>query len=74
MVRIMATENREQWDMTESILIETVQAVQDFLNKELAKYENWDSANRFINSLGIDSQASLGAAKKGVAQDQRSAL
>ena len=36
MVRIMATENREQWVITHGILIETVQTVRNFLNAELA--------------------------------------
>ena len=37
MVRIMATENREQYDENQSILIETVRTVRDYLNKELSK-------------------------------------
>lgn len=44
--------------------------VRDFLNAELAKYESWEdakSANEIISSL-CDSQASFGAAKKGVGQ------
>jgi hypothetical protein len=35
-------ENREQYDENQTILIETVQTVRDFLNNELAKYETWD--------------------------------
>jgi len=68
MVKIMANENREEWNMSTIILNETVRAARDFLDGELKKYETWDSTNKFISSLGIDNQASLGAAKKGVGQ------
>lgn len=52
MVRIMALENREQEDMSQSILIETVRVVRDFLNTELAKYESWDKCpNETIKAL-----------------------
>jgi hypothetical protein len=42
MVRIMATENREQYDENQTILIETVQTVRDFLNSELDRFDTWD--------------------------------
>jgi hypothetical protein len=58
----MATENREQYDENQAILIETVQAVRDFLNKELAKNEYEDS-NEFIRVL-FDSEHAYNQAKR----------
>ena len=53
MVRIMATENQ-------AILIETVQAVREFLNAELAKYEKWEDAPQgLINSLDLENKSSF---------------
>lgn len=51
MVRIMATENREQYDENQSILIETVQTVKDFLNNELAKYDTIKEVPSHIMNL-----------------------
>ncbi len=75
MVRIMATENREQYDENQTILIETVQTVRDFLNRELKKYNTWEEAkkvNEFINLFGEEKNpvASFGQAKgnQGVGQ------
>lgn len=43
---------REREDMSQSILIETVRVVRDFLNTELAKYESWDKCpNETIKAL-----------------------
>lgn len=42
---------REQEDMSQSILIETVRVVRDFLDAELVKYESWDRVNESIKSL-----------------------
>jgi hypothetical protein len=53
MVRIMATENREQYDENQAILIETVQTVRDFLSRELAKYEVWEEAEKSFEFVGL---------------------
>lgn len=42
---------REQEDMSQSILIETVRVVRDFLNVELSKYDAWDNVNEIIKVL-----------------------
>jgi len=68
MVRIMATENREQYDENQAILIETVQTVRDYLNRELAKCKSWDEAKKVVelNNLFKDEPnplASYGQAK-----------
>lgn len=70
MVRIMATENREQYDENQAILIETVQTVRDFLNKELAKHESWNEAhvNKFINVLFETNSQFQQCKKQGVGQ------
>lgn len=68
MVRIMALENREQEDMSQTILIETVRVVRDFLNGELAKYEEWNHVNDFIK-MNFDSNSQFQNCKKyGVGQ------
>jgi hypothetical protein len=47
MVRIMALENREQEDMSQTILIETVRVVRDFLSSQLNKYNDWEEFRSF---------------------------
>ncbi len=68
MVRIMATENREQYDENQAILIETVQAVRDFLNNELSKSDKWDTSNEFIRCLFESQKAFESTAGRGVGQ------
>jgi hypothetical protein len=51
MVRIMALKNREQEDMSQTILIETVRVVRDFLNGELAKVDEIEYLNESIKVL-----------------------
>ena len=68
MLQIMAEENLN-WSTSPAVATETVLAAKEFLDSELAKYENWDSTDKFINSLGIENQAALGAAKKGIGRD-----
>lgn len=64
MVRIMATENQ-------AILIETVQAVKNYLDAELAKYESWEEAKKshLMNLLDGSRQEDFERLKtKGVGQ------
>lgn len=69
MVRIMALENREQEDMSQSILIETVRVVRDFLNAEIKKYDTWEQAriNEFINTL-FENAGNFSRCKESVGQ------
>jgi ParB/RepB/Spo0J family partition protein len=70
MVRIMATENREQYDENQAILIETVQAVKNYLDNELTKYENIkEMPSHIMNLLDGTRQEDLSRLKsKGVGQ------
>lgn len=65
MVRIMALENREQEDMSQTILIETVRVVRDFLNGEFRNSISWealgDSNQRLIDKFNYDKIKSEGA-------------
>lgn len=47
MVRILALENKEQEDMTESILIETVQVIKKFLSDELYKCKTYNDFSSY---------------------------
>lgn len=51
MVRILALENREQEDMSQAVLIETVRVVRDFLNTELKKQNSWETSEEFLQRL-----------------------
>ena len=42
MIRIMANENMEDWKLTPLVINETISVAKDFLDGELAKYENWE--------------------------------
>ena len=70
MVRIMATENREQYDDNQTILIETVQTVRDYLNTELCRYKKISEIPQgLINSLDLDNKSTFENIKtKGVGQ------
>ena len=75
MIRIMANENMNDWQMTPSIVYETIRATRDFLDAELAKYENWEEAKKvtiFSNLFGNEKNpiAGFGQAKgkQGVGQ------
>jgi ParB/RepB/Spo0J family partition protein len=51
MVLIAVTENREQWDMNETRLLECVDTVKTFLDSELAKYETWEELAKSDESI-----------------------
>jgi hypothetical protein len=46
-----SAENREQEDMSQSILIETVRVVRDFLNAELSKYKSFEDLPDLLMNL-----------------------
>ena len=43
MIKIMANENLNEWSSNPLIIDETVAATKEFLEKELAKYESWET-------------------------------
>ena len=68
MLRIMANENMEQWGSNNAVIIETIKAVRNFLDAELAKYETWELFNESIKQL-FESEAQYRNTKsKGVGQ------
>lgn len=56
MIRIMANENMEYWKYDLAVRVETVRAVRNFLNTELAKYDSWEDAcaNKSIITKLVD--------------------
>jgi len=70
MIQIMANENMEQWQSSPAVVLETVKAIRDFLNSELAKCETWEEAtsNKSIRGL-FETQRSFETTKgSGVGQ------
>lgn len=50
MLQMMADENLE-WNASPAVINETVYAVKEFLDKELAKVNKYESLNKFIKCL-----------------------
>lgn len=71
MIKIMANENMDTWKTKPSVINETVLVAKEYLDKELAKCENWKEfkrANKSISSL-IDGIKGFRSAKgQGVGQ------
>jgi hypothetical protein len=44
-------ENMDQWKMNPGVVMETVSTARDFLDKELAKFDDWNNVNVFIKVL-----------------------
>jgi ParB-like chromosome segregation protein Spo0J len=55
MLKIMGTENHENWSLTPGLVNETVKAAKDFIEAELAKFDTWEEfqggSNKFIRPL-----------------------
>jgi hypothetical protein len=50
MLKIMAEENLN-WTTSPAVVNETVLAAKEFLDAELAKYETWETSDKFIKGL-----------------------
>lgn len=55
MIKIMANENMDSWGLNPVVVNETVLAVKEFLDAELAKHKTWATSNTCIKGL-FDSQ------------------
>jgi len=68
MIKIMANENLEDWKTNPAVINETVLAVRDYLNAQLAKFDNWETSHEVIRGL-FDNQRAFETAKgRGVGQ------
>lgn len=45
MIRIMANENMDDWQLSPAVINETVAVAKEYLDSELAKYETWEEEN-----------------------------
>ena len=68
MIKIMANENMDQWKMNPGVVMETVSTARDFLDKELAKFDDWDHVNELINMLLGSNSQFQNCKKNGVGQ------
>jgi len=68
MIRIMANENMQQWGNNIAVIIETVKAIKNYLDAELAKYETWDTSNESIKCLFESQKAFESTRGRGVGQ------
>ena len=53
MLQAMADENRNTSGNQIDMILNVVEQVKKYLDKELAKYDTWKSADKFISSLGL---------------------
>jgi ParB/RepB/Spo0J family partition protein len=67
MLRIMAEENIE-WSTSPAVINETVYAVKNFLDGELAKYKDWKHVNKSINMIFASNSQFQNCKKRGVGQ------
>ena len=70
MIRIMASENLEEWRHSTKVINETVKAAKEYLDSELVKYETWEECpNKSIKALFNGTKGDfLHAKNKGVGQ------
>ena len=63
MIKIMANENMEYWQLNPVIILETIHATCNFLDAELAKYDKWEAiSNKSIRDV-FKNQKSFEVAK-----------
>jgi len=71
MIKIMANENMDDWKTATSVVNETIWTTKEFIEKEVAKYETWEEAekvNTFINLFENKAQFGQAKGKQGIGQ------
>jgi ParB-like chromosome segregation protein Spo0J len=69
MIKIMANENLEDWKLKPSVYNETVLCAKEFLDKELARFERWDHADKNIRVIFASNSQFQQNKKQGVGRE-----
>ena len=64
----MAAENLHEWRTNPAVVNETIPAAKEFLDKELARCDKRNMANKFINRLFNNAKSFSNAKRDGVGQ------
>ncbi len=67
-IRLMAAENLHEWRTNPAVVNETILAAKEFLDKELARCDKRNMANKFIKRLFNNAKSFSNAKRDGVGQ------